>query len=141
MNSLYDIFAGFNIFDCLSFQRDEESEHGKLRAEADGAAIGKDNYVLSTGHVQEPMEDALTAEDAGLYRASLSLLTTFYIRKYVDLKELKDGYGQMDSVYPVSLMRTRIKWPCWPRCGPRSTRDRRRCGSTTMPGRSARTWI
>ena len=69
MNALYDIFAGINIFDCISFQHDEESDHGKLRCAAESVPAGRDNYVLSTGQGAEG-EDQLTEEEAGAPRTA-----------------------------------------------------------------------
>lgn len=66
MNSFYNIFSGIYIFDCISFQQDEsDQELGSLRSAIDSVPVGKDTYVLSTGHSPQPIEDSLSADEAG----------------------------------------------------------------------------
>ena len=48
MNSLFDIFSGIGILDCISFQKDESEHEVHLRSAKESTPCGRDNYVLST---------------------------------------------------------------------------------------------
>jgi len=103
MNALYDIFAGINIFDCISFQTSEESEHGKLQYAAESVPAGKDNYVLSTGH-EENAEDLLTGEQAGnILHMSIYLYEYMLLSMYAYLYVCMWFIVEMAYVYVYTI--------------------------------------